>query len=202
MTDHCVLIESTENGCSERALRCNGPSFFLTHYEELIRMARWRLRRERRDHTLNAAGLVHEAWLRLATRHEAYESVNQFLGVASEAMRRVLVDDARSRNTMRRSGGKGILSLEEVRNVAAAVMVDQEGTLRESLRCLKMQHPRVARLVHLRFYIGLTEDEASHVLQVTRRTLNRDWKFAKDWLAARLSATVTTAQSWQQDLTD
>jgi len=201
MTERCVITDNRENSRGERPLRSGGPSYFLTHYEELIRIAGSRLRRERRNHALNASALVHETWLRLATQHHAYETASHFLGVAAETMRRILVDDARSRKALRRNCGKDIVSLEDVRHVAAAA-VDQEGTLRESLRCLRKQHPRVARLVHLRFYLGLTEHEASQVLRVTRRTLNRDWRFAKDWLTARLSATVTTLPAWQQEPID
>ncbi|MEO8661092.1 MAG: ECF-type sigma factor [Bryobacteraceae bacterium] len=191
MSSFPLSIERTENPLRDQAYEVSDSVFFEAHYEDLRRIAATRLRCERTRRTLSPTALVHETWLRLAGHRRAYVDASQFLAVASEMMRHVLVDKARSRNALRRACEQYALPLEAVRNVGTKPTDDSDGCLRELLRCLQEFNPRVARVLHLRFFLGLTEEETAAVLRVTRRTVNRDWKFGKEWLYQRL--TVRTA---------
>jgi RNA polymerase sigma factor (TIGR02999 family) len=155
-------------------------------YAELRRIARQRLRRERREHTLCPTALVHEAYLRLSRQNAPWQNRAQFFALASEVMRRVLVDHARRRAA--RGGGHVSLALDE----SAAVQGPRELdllALDAALDDLATLDPRAARLVELRFFGGLDHAEAAGVLGISRATAERDWAFARAWLRARLDST-------------
>jgi RNA polymerase sigma factor (TIGR02999 family) len=152
-------------------------------YEELRAIAHRALRAERPDHTLNTTALVHEAYLRLlAPGTLAVDDRSRFLGAASVAMRRVLIDYARAHRSDKRWGGKHRVSLSAVGD-ALDGRAETLIALDESLNALATRRPRLALVVQCRYFGGLTEEETASYLGVTPRTVQRDWVKAKAWLA-------------------
>lgn len=155
-------------------------------YVELRRMAQRSLWRERPDHTLQPTALVHEAYLRLCSQGRMeWRNRNQFLGVAAELMRRVLVDHARRRQTMKRDGGvrvNMVMDLASSPDGAADLLL-----LDEALRRLEARDPRQARIVELRYFSGLKVAETATVLDLSPRTVKREWTLARAWLKRELS---------------
>ncbi|HEY6548693.1 MAG TPA: ECF-type sigma factor [Vicinamibacteria bacterium] len=152
-------------------------------YDELKRRAAGQLRRERPNHTLSPTALVNEGYLRLASQDGPWRNRTQFLAVASRMMRRVLVDHARSRLAGKRSALR--VELDEQGLPDPETTVDVLG-LDEALDDLARKDDRSARLVELRFFGGLTQEEAADALSVSRATAARDWTFARAWLFRRL----------------
>jgi RNA polymerase sigma factor (TIGR02999 family) len=156
-------------------------------YADLRRIARGRLRREARRSTISATGLVHETYMRLVDQRAVrWESRGQFFAVASELMRRILVDHARRRGAAKRGGGGLRLALEEDVAEAAARDLDLIA-LDTALQELASLDARSARVVELRFFGGLSHDEAALALGVSRATVERDWTTARAWLFERLA---------------
>ena len=156
-------------------------------YAELRRQAQRALRREGEGHTLQATALVHEAWLRLDSQHEArWESRTQFLAVAAQMMRRVLVDHARSRRALKRAGGMQV-TLGDADAVAPNDDVDVLA-LDDALARLATLDPRKARLVELRYFAGLSIPEAAAALGISQSTVIREWAVARMWLRRELEA--------------
>jgi RNA polymerase sigma factor (TIGR02999 family) len=154
-------------------------------YDELRRLAQSYLRRERADHTLQPTALVHEAYMRLAAQEGVdWRNREHFVGVAAEMMRRVLVDHARGRGRDKRWGGLR-LPLAEADGFAEGEGEDLVA-LDEALRRLARRHPQKSRVVELRFFGGLSIEETARVLEVSDSTVERDWKFARAWLAREL----------------
>jgi RNA polymerase sigma factor (TIGR02999 family) len=154
-------------------------------YDELRRIAARHLERERPGHTLQPTALVHEAYFRLIDQRQVdWRNRAQFLGLAAEMMRRILVNHARDRAALKRGGGLTRVSLTEALD-APGPDVDL-GDLDDALRRLAEHDPRKARLVELRFFGGLTNAEAAEVLAVSVATVERDWSFARAWLFAAL----------------
>jgi RNA polymerase sigma factor (TIGR02999 family) len=158
-------------------------------YAELRRQARLVMRREGEGHTLQATALVHEAWLRLADQHGArWESRTQFLAIAAQMMRRVLVDHARARRAEKRGGGGIQITLGDA-NVAAAPADDVNVlALDDALARLAIMDPRKARLVELRYFAGLSIPEAAAALEISLATAGREWAVARMWLRRELEA--------------
>ena len=157
-------------------------------YAELRRQARRILRREGEGHTLQATALVHEAWLRLDGQHDArWENRTQFLAVAAQMMRRVLVDHARTRRARKRGGGATQVTLGDANQVAAPDNVDVLA-LDDALARLATLDPRKAQLVELRYFAGLSIPEAAAVLGVSPATVGREWVVARMWLRRELEA--------------
>ena len=156
-------------------------------YGELRRLAGLYMRGERPGHTLQATALVHEAYLRLV----GYEDVDwqnraHFFGVAANLMRRILVDHARAKQAKKRGGGDQKVSLDQ------AVLVRPEApeqflALDEALERLAKRDPRQARIVELRYFGGLSEEETAEVLEISVRTVKRDWSVARAWLYQQLN---------------
>ncbi len=150
-------------------------------YSELRLLAGRYMRRERTDHTLQATGLVHEAYLKLVQHPVEWQNRAHFFGIAAQAMRQILVDHARGHGRDKRGAGQQVLSLE-----GALVLSPEKSPdilkLDESLNRLTKLDPRQARIVELRFFGGLTVDETAHVLNVSPKTVKRDWSMAKAWL--------------------
>jgi RNA polymerase sigma factor (TIGR02999 family) len=156
-------------------------------YEELRRMANHYMRNERRGHTLQTSALVNEAYLRLVD-HENIEWRNRahFFGVAAQAMRRILVDHARTRNYQKRGGGAQQVSLDEAMTLAgdrAAELIALDDALRE----LAKMDERKSRVVELRYFGGLSLEETAEALGVSIPTVTRDWNTAKAWLMREIS---------------
>lgn len=158
------------------------PKLIPLVYEELHRLAVGYMRRERADHTLQATALVNEAYLRLVQQPcPNWRTRAHFLGVAAQIMRHILVDHARGRGCNKRGGGKGPVVLEEDLVSAPDRSLDLL-KLDASLKRLAKLDPRQAKVVELRFFGGLTVEEAANVLGVSPKTLKRDWSMAKAWL--------------------
>ena len=154
-------------------------------YHELRRLAASYLRRERADHTLQPTALVHEAYMRLAAQERVdWHNREHFLGIAAAMMRRVLVDHARGHKRNKRWGGLK-LSLAEADACAEGAAEDLLA-LDEALRRLARRHPQKSRVVELRFFGGLSIEEIARILEVSDSTVERDWKFARAWLAREM----------------
>lgn len=157
-------------------------------YEELRKLARSQLRRERADHTLQPTALVHEAYLRLAGQREtAGANRSQFFSLAARMMRRVLVDHARARQAAKRGGPAARIALEGLDIEIPEVPVDLLD-LDRALDRLALAFERPARIVELRFFAGLEVEEIAGLLAISERTVKRDWSFARAWLLRELES--------------
>ena len=159
---------------------------FVALYDELKRMAGGLLGQERANHTLQPTALVHEAWLRLIDAREAGEGGRgRFLGLAARAMRRILVEHARARQRLKRGG--------EWRRVDLAAEVADVGAEQEilaldgELEVLAGLSERQARIVEMRYFTGLSLEEVAGALELSPRTVEREWRFARAWLGDRLA---------------
>jgi RNA polymerase sigma-70 factor, ECF subfamily len=151
-------------------------------YGELHRLAARYIGAERSGHTLQPTALVHEAYLRLINQRRVdWRNRAQFMGIASSMMRRILVNHARDRGAVKRDGGRERVSLSLVEVTSGVPDVDLIA-LEEALERLGAQDPRKARVVELRFFGGLTNEETAAVLEISRATVEREWSFARAWL--------------------
>jgi RNA polymerase sigma factor (TIGR02999 family) len=152
-------------------------------YDELRGLARSRLRAERAEHTLSATALVNEAYMKLAAHDRiGAASRTQFMAVAANTMRRILVDYARTRKRDKRGGGEKPIPLEEVEPFLSEDEADEILALDEAIARLAERNPRAAKVVEQRFYAGLSIEEIAQLLDVTTRTVRRDWVTARAWL--------------------
>ena len=162
-------------------------------YEELRRLGAAYLRSERPDHTLGATALVHEAYLRLVDQNAInWENSIHFRGVAARAMRQVLVEYARARNAEKRGGKLQKIYLDETKELSQEEDPDLV-ELDEVLQSFASTYPRESEVVELKFFGGLKETEIATVLDVSIKTVSRDWTFAKLWLCNELTARGTFA---------
>ncbi len=171
-----VLIDWSkgEGGAAERLM----PLI----YDEMRQIARGYLRRERADHTLQATGLVHEAYLRLVDQTvTSWQNRAQFFGVAACVMRRVLVDHARRHRAEKRGGDWEKVEFDDALAAGLPRSLDLVA-LDEALQELARVDPRQSQVVELRFFGGLTTEEAGEVLEVSPRTIKREWRRARAWL--------------------
>lgn len=151
-------------------------------YQELRRVARKQLRRERPDHTLQSTALVHEAYLRLVDQREAHwQNRAQFFAVAAQMVRRILVDYARGRNAAKRGAGALKLSLDEATGTPEDRDLDIIA-VNDALHDLARLDPQQSRIVELRFFGGLTIEETAEALGISPATVKRDWMVARAWL--------------------
>jgi RNA polymerase sigma factor (TIGR02999 family) len=164
------------------------PSLLPLIYDELRKLAGYHLARERPNHTLQATALVHEAYLRLVDQTDVrWQNRAHFMAVAAQAMRRVLVDHARSRQAAKRGGGDAPLYLDEVTAAIEAPTVDVLG-VDAALTRLAEYDPRQVKVVELRFFGGLSVEETADVLGISTATVKREWSFARAWLRRELGA--------------
>ena len=160
---------------------------FAVVHPELQQLAARLLRRERPDHTLEPNAVVNELYLRLiGSRPMSYQDRAHFFAIAAQTMRRVLIDHARARLADKRGGPQQRVPLSDVGGWGAAISVEQLVDLDTQLSALATADPRAARVVELRFFGGLREEDVAEVLKVSAITVKRDWKAARAWLAARL----------------
>lgn len=157
-------------------------------YAELHRLAKHYMRRENAGHTLQTSALVNEAYLRLIEAHRVrWQNRSHFFAVSAQLMRRILVDFARARQSLKRGGSACQVSLDE-----GLVVSPERGTdllaLDEALERLSGLNARQGRVVELRYFGGLNEEEIAGVLKVSARTVRHDWNLARAWLYRELSA--------------
>lgn len=156
-------------------------------YRELRRLARAQLHRERRDHTLQSAALVHEAYLRLiGLNPPQWESRTHFFAIAAQLMRQILIDYARRHTAAKRGGGAPRLSLEDATSLSRQKEVDVLA-LDDALNALAKIDPRQSRVVELRFFAGLSLQEISEAMEIAPATVERDWTAARAWLHREIS---------------
>jgi RNA polymerase sigma-70 factor, ECF subfamily len=160
-------------------------------YAELRRQARRALRREAAGHTLQPTALVHEAYLRLVDKRQArWENRSHFFAVAAQAMRRILVDHARTRRRAKRGGGAVAVTLSDADTPDGLAGADDAGVdpidLDEALTRFAAVDPAKARLVELRYFAGLSIPEAAAALGVSPATVGREWAVARGWLRREL----------------
>lgn len=173
------LIEQVAAGSREAA-----DELLPLVYDQLRRLAAARMARLRPGQTLQPTALVHEAYMDLVGKKDRqWEGRGHFFGAAAHAMREVLVDAARKRSAKKRGGDRQRVDAT-LDGVPGKEGLDDEDTLAldDALQRLKADHPRKAEVVVMRFYGGLTHDEIADVLDVTERTVERDWRFARAWL--------------------
>ena len=151
-------------------------------YEELRKLAAQRMAKEAPGQTLQATALVHEAYLRLlGTREVPWSDRAQFFRAAADAMRRILIDHARAKGTIKRGGGRRRLPLD-VLDLACEALFPEAVAIDDAVSRLQEFSPTVAEVVRLRFYAGLSEAETALALAVSERTIRREWTYARAWL--------------------
>jgi RNA polymerase sigma factor (TIGR02999 family) len=161
-------------------------------YAELRRLAARRLAREAPGQTLQATARVHEAYLRLIGSHgertdDCWQGRGHFFAAAAEAMRRIVIDRARRRKRLKRGGGLDRVDLE-LADLATDAVPDEVLALDEALTALAEKHPDKARLVNLRYFAGLTIEEAARAMGISTSTADRHWAYARAWLYRHMSA--------------
>jgi RNA polymerase sigma factor (TIGR02999 family) len=158
-------------------------------YDELRKLAAARIGREAPGQTLQATALVHEAWLRLGADHQpAWENQAQFFSAAAEAMRRILIDRARRRKALRRGGDLERIELDAL-EIPVHVEDEQLLALHEALEHLAEHDATKAELVKMKFFVGMTLEEAADVLGLSFPTAKRHWAYARAWLFREMSLT-------------
>jgi RNA polymerase sigma factor (TIGR02999 family) len=158
-------------------------------YDELRRLATQKLGHELPGQTLQATALVHEAYLRLIGGEQAHDwdGRGHFFAAAAEAMRRILVDRARHKQTRKAGGGLRRLDLDDIQPAMEEGNDDRLLVLDEALRQLEAEDPRKAELVKLRFFAGLTGEQAASALGVSLSTAEKDWTYARSWLRVAIN---------------
>ena len=161
-------------------------------YDELHRLARRYMSRERKGHTLQTTALINEAYVRLVDQKNVnWANRSHFFAISAQIMRRILIDHARRHAYAKRGGGAQQVSLEEV-----AALVPEQGRelmrLDEALKSLAERDPRRSQVVELRYFGGLNNEEIAGVLQVSENTVTRDWNMARAWLYQQLSESGAT----------
>ena len=157
-------------------------------YDELRRQAARYLHKERSGHTLQTTALIHEAYLRLIGNTQVeWQNRSHFFAIASQAMRRILVDHARTRHRSKRGGAAENLPLDEAANIGLPEKSVDLLALDEALERLALLDNRQVKVVELRYFSGLSIDETAEVLGVSNATVRNDWTMAKAWLKQEIS---------------
>jgi len=177
MSDVTQILERVEQGDGKAA-----EELLPLVYEELRRLAAAKMAQEQPGHTLQPTALVHEAWLRLAGGSQSHwNSRGHFFSAAAEAMRRILIEAARRKQSQQRGGHLHKTELDE-----NAVVLDRPAdellAVNEALEKLGLQDPLAANLVKLRYFTGMTLPEAAEALDISPRTADRTWAYARSWL--------------------
>jgi RNA polymerase sigma factor (TIGR02999 family) len=178
MGDVTRILEAIEQGDMDAA-----GDLFPAVYDQLRRLAALELAHESPGQTLQATALVHEAYLRLVDidRARTWKSRGHFFAAAAEAMRRILVDRARRKRSLKRGGGLARVALDET-NLAAPETADELLAVDEALDRLAVADPQAAELVKLRYFAGLSIPDVAQVLDVSPRSADRIWAYARAWL--------------------
>jgi RNA polymerase sigma factor (TIGR02999 family) len=179
MSDVTQVLQAIEHGDPQAA-----EQLLPLVYEELRKLAAYRMANEAPGQTLQATALVHEAWLRLAG-NEKWDSRAHFFGAAAEAMRRILIENARRKKALRHGGDQVRLDIQEV-EIAAPVKEDELLAIDLALEKLSAQDKPKAELVKLRFFAGLTIEEAAATLHISEATAKRWWAYVRAWLFSEM----------------
>lgn len=165
-------------------------------YERLRALAGRKMGQERSDHTLQATALVHEAYLRLVdtTKVQVWENRWHFFAAAAESMRRILVDNARHRRRLKRGGDGNRIDLDKI-SLAVDEPPDELLALDEAMTKLAETHPEKAQLVNLRYFGGLTHEEAAQAIGISTSTADRHWAYARAWLYRHMTANKSEGAS-------
>jgi RNA polymerase sigma factor (TIGR02999 family) len=181
MSDITLMLEAISAGDSHAA-----EKMLPVVYDELRRLAGARMAQEAAGNTLQPTALVHEAWLRLAGgQQQSWANRAHFFGAAAEAMRRILIERARRKSRLKRGSGQALLDIADL-DVSAALPDEKVLLVDEALEQLKLEDPEKAKIVMLKFFAGLTNEQAAEILSVNERTVRRQWEFAKAWLFDRI----------------
>ena len=181
MSEATVMLAAIERGDSQAA-----ESLLNLVYDELRRLAAYKLSKESPNQTLQPTALVHEAWLKLVGGEaRKFENRGHFFAAAAEAMRRILVDRARRRLTQRHGGGYQRVELEE-NNLVAPDEDDQLLAVSDALEKLAHEYPVQAQVVKLRYFAGMTNEEVAQLLGLSVSTVKNYWAFARAWLFATI----------------
>jgi RNA polymerase sigma factor (TIGR02999 family) len=182
VSDVTRILDSIQRGDPKA-----GEELLPLVYEELRKLASDKLAREPAGQTLQATALVHEAWLRLSGGEDRqWDNRRHFFGAAAEAMRRILIDNARRKQAVRHGGDQKRINLEDV-DVAAPAAEDTLLAIDEALRKFTARDPQKAELVKLRYFGGLTIEETAASLGISVATAKRWWAFSRAWLNAEMS---------------
>ncbi len=184
MSDVTRILSAIEQGDGQAA-----EKLLPLVYDELRKLAAARMAQESPGQTLNPTGLVHEAYIRLVDVEKAqrWNSRGHFFGAAAEAMRRILVENARRKRSMKRGGGQNRVDLEAVEAQPDGDQpVEDILAIDEALEELAVQHPDKATLVKLRHFAGLSTEEAADAMGISRATACRHWTYANTWLYCKL----------------
>jgi RNA polymerase sigma factor (TIGR02999 family) len=177
MNDITRVLESAQNGEPRAA-----EELLSLVYEELRRLAAHKMAREAPGQTLQPTALVHEAWLRLVgNQNQQWHGRGHFFGAAAEAMRRILVENGRRKRAVRHGGGQAKLDIQEI-ELAAPAPDDELLAVNDALDKLAIRDKQKAELVNLRYFVGLTTEEAAQVLGISVATADRWWNFSRAWL--------------------
>jgi RNA polymerase sigma factor (TIGR02999 family) len=159
-------------------------------YQELRRLAAARMFQEASGQTLQATALVHEAWLRLVKDGDrTWQNRGHFFAAAAEAMRRILVENARRKSRLKRGGGQVRVDAEEV-NLAETTPDEKVLLMDEALEELKTEDPEKAQIVVMKFFAGLSNKEVAETMGITERTVERHWAYARAWLFRNIRSQV------------
>jgi RNA polymerase sigma factor (TIGR02999 family) len=181
MSDITLMLEAISAGDSHAS-----EQLLPLVYNELRHLAAARMSQEAAGHTLQPTALVHEVWLRLAGgQNQSWENRAHFFGAAAEAMRRILIERARRKSRLKRGSGQALLDIADL-DVIAAMPDDKVLLVDEALEQLKLEDPDKAKIVMLKFFAGLTNEQAAEILNINERTVRRQWEFAKAWLFDRI----------------
>jgi RNA polymerase sigma factor (TIGR02999 family) len=175
-------------GAPQKSAGKAGSELLPLVYDELRRLAAHRMAGQAPGHTLQPTALVHEAWLRLTGNQQAqFNGRTHFFAAAGEAMRHILIDSARRKKALRHGGGQVRVDMEEV--ILAAGTDDEElMAVHELLDKLAAEDPQKAELTKLRYFVGLTFEEAAEVLGISVATAKRHWAYARAWLYHEIQA--------------
>ena len=189
-----ALLKEASTGCKEAEER-----LMVAVYAELKKMARRYVVREHTGHTLQPTALVHEAYLKLVDQKGIeFQSRSQFFVVAGQVMRHILVDYARQANAQKRGGERQKVSLDDFLASTGEHSLHVLA-VNEALQKLEKLDPRQCRVVELRFFAGLSLEETAAVLQLSSRTVKREWRSAKAWLYSELALTAEARSSASGD---
>jgi len=185
MKDVTRILSQIEKG-DARA----GEELLPLVYEELRRIAAHKMGHESPGHTLQATALVHEAWLRLTgASQQSWQNRAHFFGAAAEAMRRILVEHARRKQSLKRGAGAQHLELDESLLVVSAPP-DELLAVNDALDKLAAEDPTAAQLVKLRYFVGMNMEEAASAIGLPKRTAESVWTYARTWLFREIRRTV------------